>query len=92
MGLSLAGVQTGRGVTNLRPSRMTLERSAEAGDSPVDERAGGSLRLGSQVLRDTGNPVGIRADHGLRLNTPSKPIVHKYREGKLKRTAVSRVK
>jgi hypothetical protein len=46
----------------------------------------------SQVLRDTGNPVGIQADHGLRLNTLSKPIVHKYREGKLKRTPVRRVK
>ena len=44
-------------------------------------------RLGvSQVPRDTGNPVGIWADHGLRLNTTPKPIVHKYREGKLKRT------
>jgi hypothetical protein len=40
----------------------------------------------SQVPRDTGNPVGIQADHGLRLNTTPKPIVHKYREGKLKRT------
>ena len=40
----------------------------------------------SQVLRDTGNPVGIWADHGLRLNTKFGPIVHKYREGKLKRT------
>ena len=24
---------------------------------------------GSQVLRGTGNPVGIQPDHGLRLNT-----------------------
>jgi hypothetical protein len=40
----------------------------------------------SQVPRDTGNPVGIQADHGLRLNTTLKPIVHQYREGKLKRT------
>ena len=46
----------------------------------------------SQVLRDTGNPVGIWADHGLRLNTLFKPIVHKYREGKLKRTPVRGVK
>jgi len=50
-------------------------------------------RLGvSQVLRDTWNPVGIQADHGLRLNTIPKPIVYKYREGKLKRTLVKRVK
>ena len=40
----------------------------------------------SQVLRSTGNSVGIQADHGLRLNTIFGPIVHKYREGKLKRT------
>ena len=46
----------------------------------------------SQVPRDTRNPVGIRADHGPRLNITPKPIVHKYREGKLKRTLVKRVK
>ena len=46
----------------------------------------------SQVPRDTGNPVGIRADHGPRLNTTPKPIVYKYREGKLKRTPVRGVK
>ena len=46
----------------------------------------------SQVLRDTRNLAGIRADHGPRLNTPPNPIVHKYREGKLKRTLVKRVK
>jgi hypothetical protein len=40
----------------------------------------------SQVPWDTGNPVGIWADHGPRLKTIPKPIVHKYREGKLKRT------
>jgi hypothetical protein len=46
----------------------------------------------SQVPRDTGNPVGIRADHRLRLNTTPKPIAYKYREGKLKRTLVKGVK
>jgi len=46
----------------------------------------------SQVPRDTRNLVGIQADHGLRLNTTSKPIVYKYREGKLKRTPVRGVK
>ena len=40
----------------------------------------------SQVLRGTRNPVGIRPDHWVRLNTKTGPIVHKYREGKLKRT------
>ncbi len=46
----------------------------------------------SQVSRDTGNPVRIWADHGLRLKTTPKPIVHKYREGKVKRTPVRGVK
>jgi hypothetical protein len=40
----------------------------------------------SQVLRGTWNPVGIRPDHRVRLNTRTGPIVDKYREGKLKRT------
>ena len=54
-------------------------------------KSGSTLGV-SQVLRDTGNPVGIWADHGLRLKTTSKPIVNKYREGKLKRTPVRGVK
>lgn len=40
-----------------------------------------------RVLRDTRNPVGIREDHLLRLNTPWRPIVNEYREGKVKSTA-----
>ena len=40
-----------------------------------------------QVLRDTRNPVGIREDHLLRLNTTWRPIVNQYREGKVKSTA-----
>ena len=46
----------------------------------------------SQVLRSTRNSVGIRPDHRARLNTIIGPIVHKYREGKLKRTPVRGVK
>ena len=30
--------------------------------------------------------MGIRGDHPPRLNTPERPIVDKYREGKVKRT------
>ena len=30
--------------------------------------------------------MGIRADHGLRLNNIERPIVNQYREGKVKRT------
>ena len=48
--------------------------------------------IDTQVPRDTRNPVGIREDHLPRLNTLERPIVHKYREGKVKRTPVRRVK
>jgi hypothetical protein len=44
------------------------------------------LRDGPQVPRDTRNPVGIREDHLPRLNTPWRPIVNQYREGKVKST------
>ena len=46
----------------------------------------------TQVPRDTWNPAGIREDHLPRLNTLERPIVHQYREGKVKRTPVRRVK
>ena len=36
--------------------------------------------------------MGIQEDHLLRLNTPWRPIVNKYREGKVKRTPVRGVK
>jgi hypothetical protein len=53
-----------------------MEIYATEGESPVCEIP--TLTQGvSQVLRDTGNLVGIWADHGLRLNTQSKPIVEK---------------
>jgi len=42
----------------------------------------------SRVAWDTWNPVWISEDHLVRLNTPRWPIVHKYREGMVKRTPV----
>jgi hypothetical protein len=36
--------------------------------------------------------VGIREDHLVRLNTNPRPIVNKYREGKVKRTPTRGVK
>jgi hypothetical protein len=36
--------------------------------------------------------VGIRGDHPPRLNTPLRPIVNQYREGKVKSTPVRGVK
>ena len=40
----------------------------------------------SRVPRDTRNLVGKRQDHLVRLNSTGRPIVNKYREGKVKRT------
>ena len=48
--------------------------------------------LSPQVPRAKWNRGGIQENHLLRLNTQKRPIVDKYREGKLKRTAVSGVK
>jgi hypothetical protein len=67
------------------------ERSTIEGNSPVRERFVSSS-LCSQVPRDTRNPVGIRGDHPPRLNTPLRPIVNQYREGKVKSTPVRGVK
>ena len=36
--------------------------------------------------------MGIRVDHHPRLNTPLRPIVNQYREGKVKSTPVRGVK
>ena len=40
----------------------------------------------SWVGRDMWNPVWISRNHPVRLNTPERPIVNKYREGKVKST------
>ena len=36
--------------------------------------------------------MGISEDHLVRLNTPERPIVNQYREGKVKSTSSRRVK
>ncbi len=36
--------------------------------------------------------MGIYGDHAVRLNTPWRPIVNQYREGKVKRTPARGVK
>ena len=48
--------------------------------------------MGTRVRRDTWNPGGICEDHLVRLNTPWRPIVNKYREGKVKSTPARGVK
>ena len=45
-----------------------------------------------KVKRNKRNFVGSWENHLLRLNTHKRPIVNKYREGKLKRTPVRGVK
>ena len=45
-----------------------------------------------RVPRDTSNLVGTWEAHLPRLNTPTRPIVNQYREGKVKRTPVQGVK
>ena len=48
-------------------SRTVLERPAREGESPVREIE--VDRAESRVPRDTGNLVGRKGDHPLRLNT-----------------------
>src|SRR5688572_24132621 len=50
------------------------------------------LRSGTRVPQDTWNPAGIREDHLPRLSTTRRPIVNKYREGKVKSTPARGVK
>ncbi len=67
-----------------RDSRTVLGKQTKDGESPVDEIL---IHLaGSRVPRDTRNPVGSRGDHPPSLNTPWRPIVKQYCEGKVKRT------
>ena len=43
-------------------------------------------------MRDTRNPVRICRAHPARLNTPVRPIVYQYREGKVESTPPRGVK
>ena len=83
-GTSAGSVRQNRRVTKCHLSRRGLESLARDGESPVGEKMDTSLAA-SQVLRSTWNSVGIWGDHPLRLNTPWRPIVNQYREGKAKR-------
>ena len=68
-----------------------LESLAREGNSPVRVKISVKQR-DTRVQRDTRNPVGICEDHLARLNTPQRPIVNKYREGKVKSTPARGVK
>ena len=67
-----------------------MESLATEGESPVGVKA--MILASTRVPQDTSNPAGIREDHLPRLNTTHRPIVHKYREGKVKRTPARGVK
>ena len=67
-----------------------MESLAIDGESPVGVMI--VNLVGTRVPQDTSNPAGIREDHLPRLNTTHRPIVHKYREGKVKRTPARGVK
>ena len=67
-----------------------LESSTTDGDSPVFE-ARRSIVV-SWVARNTRNSAWIGRDHPVRLNTPERPIVNQYCEGKVKSTSNRRVK
>ena len=67
-----------------------MGRPAIEGKSPVFESM--SHLSGTRVPWDTWNPGGINEDHLVRLNTPWRPIVNKYREGKVKSTPARGVK
>ena len=83
------------GVVGLRYPRSIwtgtcLESQATEGESPVQVRI--RLVAVSWVARSTRNSAWICRDHPVRLNTPQRPIVNQYREGKVKSTSSRRVK
>ena len=73
-------------------NRTGLENLAREGNSPLRKIVTDSMLMDTRVQRDTWNPVGICEDHLVRLNTTQRPIVNKYREGKVKSTPVRGVK
>ena len=84
-----------RGLPGELQNRRVVERSWKG--RPEGVRVPYTKRVGlsgcrSRVPRDTWNPVGSWEDHLPRLNTNSRPIVNKYREGKVKSTPVRGVK
>ena len=70
--------------------KNVLERTIKEGDNPVFE-AWWDVVV-SWVTRNTWNSARICRDHPVRLNTPVRPIVNEYCEGKVKSTPIRRVK
>jgi hypothetical protein len=73
------------------PSRRTLGRAAEEGESPVGEGWRGSLLL---YLSTVGHEEsrGKQGRPRSKAKYPKRPIVDEYREGKVKSTPVRGVK
>jgi len=78
-------------VINLLLSGSVLERRAREGESPVreKEKTSGLLSLSTPGHVE---PWGKQGGPPSKAKYPWRPIVHKYREGKVKRTPVRGVK
>ena len=83
-------LQRHTGVNKVSVSRMTLERSARGGESPVGESGGPP----ADILSTTGHeePGGKQGRPRSKAKYSCRPIVNEYREGKVKRTPVRGVK
>jgi hypothetical protein len=83
-------LQRHTGVSKVRASRRTLERSTRDGESPVGESADPPAR----ILSTTGHekPGGKQGRPRSKAKYSCRPIVNQYREGKVKRTPVRGVK
>ncbi len=85
-GMGVVGPEYGK----IEARRMAWESQSQRVKAPYP-KAERSLPA-SRVPWETWGPEGISEDHLIRLNTNHRPIVHKYREGKVKRTPVRGVK
>jgi len=71
-------------VTKLIRSRSTWKGTPKRVTAPYAKRW--DLWVNSRVTPDPGKPAWICQDHLIRLSTHRRPIVNKYREGKVKST------
>jgi hypothetical protein len=85
IGCRQTGRRTGREVTKLIFSRTALERQARDGESPVGDKGETSW---AAFLSTAGHeePRGKSGGPPSKAKYSWRPIVHKYREGKVKST------
>ena len=79
------GRRTGREVTNLIDSRTALERQAKDGESPVGDIVETSWTDGLSTAGHV-EPRGNSGGPPSKAKYSWRPIVHEYREGKVKST------